>query len=571
MYKEVKTSERSGEIVYRAKDLPPALLPFLVPFAILEEESVSIPSRIKASRISSVHQRSVVIDTNPWDAIEYQEQVYEGLSAKGSHEGKSIAVEWNGRNFHINGMICLSPEVLDNRTTGLEKALGPQEGQKQNLYTEVIVLVYKPDLIEYEGELIPQDELKQRLIDKVEQTEPVEKTKTWVIANNTQAGEVRAYLEGKNFYQFFRLQPMAVRNSDLTSSGFLEEMAKVFRFINIRELHKSRRDPSHLAQLWYMSNDYYKGDGKIHFEEDLNEMVGTYEDLRQDPEVQERVVRFFSEYAVRNYATELALLHARGSAHTNLHSGNVFPPGQIGDHDTLEPFDTARTDAFDIRWSIEIGIINWISKAEEAGYLSSEEQIVIRALYNFLDTYLKTRYGEWWAFEKGVSLLSDTAIESSVLRFFGASTVNVLAQMLEESLYNKFPEAKYALSYDLSKSVAHVFFAEFLEIKKREIEKELSLLEINNDTSLIEGVVRKTLGKSYFMVGFIRDYIRYIEKNLRENVQIIENANLPTEVIDIYVRIVAYKFAKKAFDENERNMEQTVNETRLSFLSEDAI
>ena len=543
-FEKVFTYQKSGQIAYRAKDLPSELLRYVLPFAVLQTPpSEAMPSSVEAVRINNQHKRSVLLEL-PWDAIEYHGKLYKDISVKGADE-ENIHLYWDKslKVFKVYGLLGKTQEGLQAITQDIQLALLTGD---ETVETEDAVFMYKPDHIYYQGKKITQLELKKQLLDNVRQTETSTPLKGHdvVTVDSSRIDEVEEYFRGKDFYLMFRLQPIGLRVLDFemckTKEAFLEELAQVFKFVNIRELHEQRKDPTYIANLWYLHKDYGEKGRRISWEREINEMTGEYEDVSfdVDKETQEKIDKFFVEYLAKEDGKNMGKLHKKGLKHGSVHAGNIFATGGFGDNDSLkgELLQKGTIENYEMASEIHshfvTGPADTISDLQKIGFLSKGKDLAREYNQNFLESYFSSLLGENWL----QRITPDDMLEARDIkavvynpRVVMQGSIACLAHSIDNSIRNELPSTSYQYSFhaDMEQTARDLIYEyakrvlDLAEKRKQENYKEFLSKRLN---ALLN---EKTGSLNAWFTDLLLKFLRkQISADLTKQIGEIENDHL---------------------------------------------
>lgn len=172
--------------------------------------------------------------------------------------------------------------------------------------TEMIVAAIEPKTLPIDGQVVPLEEFKRKLIKKVwdanhadSETGPTRET----IPDITHA------LDEKTFFITARAMQCPERLDDLEMCETLEDhkkmLARIFTFINSAEKERQKADPTYTPKFF-------------------------------DPESNDDYVEYLSSYLPRQLGKNFAKLHGLGLVHEFPHAGNISAAGGIYDLDSVK-------------------------------------------------------------------------------------------------------------------------------------------------------------------------------------------------------------------------------------------
>ncbi len=311
-----------------------------------------------------------------------------------------------------------------------------------NVDTELIMSIYEPLELPYQGSFIGVDEYKNRLAQRVwEQTEEgvnILPNTEYKPATRAHFEKVIKALEDTNFYITVRGLQVSERIMDLIylsdKEDFLIMMKKVLSFINFRERLKGSKDPS-------------------------------YEPLHFDPENDQDTYKYLTDYLPRTVAVNFAKMHKAGIAHCYPWLGNVSLSGSFYDLDSAkgEPLDLGEKPITNIDMRADIEYFLTKGGSREAGTLGlfvglEKAKIIENGLdldgkftESFYRAYMKERFGSA-TLENIASIvelfneLRDYEIYQMLSDYLKEVGIDV-SQMADELIFTKAEFAKLYQSY----------------------------------------------------------------------------------------------------------------------------
>lgn len=277
-------------------------------------------------KISPMHGRSYEFVTGSYNEIRWSDQfgnIFLGLTIKGNNcsDTKVYQSMLAGSGFMFHGLQESDSTVRVLKASEILRSHGVD--------TEAIIKVIEPAQLPYNGELVPVQEFKKRLIEAVWNEDATEGDKCedtgYLKVPRQQIPRLTQVLHDSTFFLTVRGQQVPERLEDLTMTsdgeGILAMICRALHFVNLDEAAKKR--PQRFFVIPERNNT---GDISRIFE------------------------YYLTEYLPKRVARNFATMHKSGLIHYYPHTGNISLVGSLYDLDSVrgEPLglgDPPITDA----------------------------------------------------------------------------------------------------------------------------------------------------------------------------------------------------------------------------------
>lgn len=375
-----------GEEIEPRFDLEPFNPNKWAPFAYVTTDTDSVDNKYpKLVQTSLHHKRSFELRFNESGMIIWEDlfgQLYGALNIKGVNVSNPRA---RSNTDAPSGFVFWG--LLDSDSI-LRQKRASDELRVRGIETEVTLRVLEPNLLPAGEERINIDELKHRMLMKVWDENKQFENPTDIMGDvsRLQLPDLAKALDNMTFFITVRSLQVSERLLDLAEVRDKEELSalldRVFKFVNLKEEILARRLTRYLS-------------------------VTDEPEKPFDPNSEEDIFRYLTEYLPYRLGRNYGLLHAAGLLHKFPHLQNVSLVGSIYDLDSIvgkplnvsdEPVteDDIRNELNyllfgDENHSLAGGAVNVIASLQNRGLILKEENAARVFKMSFFMMYIKNR------------------------------------------------------------------------------------------------------------------------------------------------------------------------------------